>query len=219
MTCPAGKLVPTCAVVDGNKVRYSMKNKSVSSESDIGPPPSPHSVIDQNFLPITTHSQYWIDINNGFFESDPRSVKLVWCNPTTKSYGFEHPIQERSVLKKAGIPTGGVPITSTGWTNHEGMVSNQAGTSEHLARSQLRRAKEVNTTQHAKRQKANPSTTTEVTRANLNTVAMGSSGDEDDDDEDNNGKDRRGDTADTKDDKYRVYLIHQETFPQPIMLV
>ncbi|CAH7686001.1 expressed protein [Phakopsora pachyrhizi] len=172
-----------------------------SRASDIGPPPSPHSVIDQDFSPITTHSQDWMDINNGFFEATRAGSKKctpifsegqkVWCNPTTKSYGFEHPIQEvptddfdsgiistGNVLKKAGIPTGGIPILSREWTNHEGMVSNQ------------RRAKE-----------ANPSTLTEVTQADLNTVNIGSSSNEDSDDEDG-GKDRRGNTAETEDNKY-----------------
>ncbi|KAI8459188.1 hypothetical protein BY996DRAFT_6410358 [Phakopsora pachyrhizi] len=153
-----------------------------------------------------THSQDWMDVNNGFYE--------VWCNPTTKSYGFEHPIQEvptdnfdsgivstvqsgkRSVLKKAGIP-----ISSRGWTNHEGMVSNQVGTSEHPARSQIRQAKEASTAQHTKRQKANPSTSTEVTWADLNTVAIGSSSNKNGDDEDG-GKDRPGNTAETEDNEY-----------------
>ncbi|CAH7686614.1 hypothetical protein PPACK8108_LOCUS21291 [Phakopsora pachyrhizi] len=215
MTCPVDKLY--------GHTQYFRTGKDFS-QSDIGPPPSPHSVIDQNCLPITTHSQDWMDINNGFFEvlSIPtragskkceacQVVKGVWCNPTTKSYGFEHPIQEvptdnfdsgiRSVLKKAGIPTGGIPISSREWRNHEGMVSNQVGSSEHLARSQLRRAKEVNTTRHAKCQKANPSASTEVTWANLNTVAIGSSSNEDGDDE-GGGKDRRGNTAETEDDDY-----------------
>ncbi|KAI8453590.1 hypothetical protein BY996DRAFT_6457684 [Phakopsora pachyrhizi] len=182
-------------------------------ESDIGPPPSPHSVIDQNFSPITTHSLDWMDVNNGFFEvcqyakpcafcisnhlvcceaTRPGSKKCeacrvvkggqkVWCNPTTKSYGFEHPIQEvptdnfdsgiRSVLKKAGIPTGGIHILSR------------------------------DATQHAKRQRVNPSKSVETTQANLNTVANGSSSEEDGDDEDG-GIDRHGNTAETEDDEY-----------------
>ncbi|CAH7670049.1 hypothetical protein PPACK8108_LOCUS4722, partial [Phakopsora pachyrhizi] len=183
------------------------------------PPPSPHSVIDQNFSPITTHSLDWMDVNNGFFEvcqyakpcafcisnhlvcceaTRPGSKKCeacrvvkggqkVWCNPTTKSYGFEHPIQEvptdnfdsgiRSVLKKAGIPTGGIHILSR------------------------ERAKEVSATQHAKRQRVNPSKSVETTQANLNTVANGSSSEEDGDDEDG-GIDRHGNTAETEDDEY-----------------
>ncbi|KAI8443800.1 hypothetical protein BY996DRAFT_6563469 [Phakopsora pachyrhizi] len=148
----------------------------------------------------------WMDVSNGFFEATRAGSKKcpcvfkgtptfsegqkVWCNPTTKSYGFEHPIQEvptddfdsgivstgkhLDVLKKAGIPT-----PSKGWTNHNSVVSNQVGTSEHLARSQLQRAKAASTTQHAKRQKSNSSTLTEATQADLNTVAIGSSSDED----------------------------------------
>ncbi|KAI8444540.1 hypothetical protein BY996DRAFT_6485899 [Phakopsora pachyrhizi] len=165
----------------------------------------------------------WMDVSNGFFEATRAGSKKcpcvfkgtptfsegqkVWCNPTTKSYGFEHPIQEvptddfdsgivstgkhLDVLKKAGIPT-----PSKGWTNHNSVVSNQVGTSEHLARSQLQRAKAASTTQHAKRQKSNSSTLTEATQADLNTVAIGSSSDED------GCKDRRGDTAETEDNKY-----------------
>ncbi|KAI8442972.1 hypothetical protein BY996DRAFT_6541587 [Phakopsora pachyrhizi] len=136
-----------------------------------------------------------MDVNNSFYEATKTgSMKCtptfseggkVWCNPTTKSYGFEHPIQEvptdgfdsgivftGNVLKKAGIPTGGVPILSREWTNQEGMVGNQVGTSEHLARSQIQQAQAASTALHAKRQKANPSTSTEVTWADLNTVAI-----------------------------------------------
>ncbi|CAH7668074.1 hypothetical protein PPACK8108_LOCUS2545 [Phakopsora pachyrhizi] len=204
--------------VTAMKHRILGQNQRVP-KSDIGPPPSPHSVIDQNFSPITTHSLDWMDVNNGFFEvcqyakpcafcisnhlvcceaTRPGSKKCeacrvvkggqkVWCNPTTKSYGFEHPIQEvptdnfdsgiRSVLKKAGIPTGGIHILSR------------------------ERAKEVSATQHAKRQRVNPSKSVETTQANLNTVANGSSSEEDGDDEDG-GIDRHGNTAETEDDEY-----------------
>ncbi|CAH7684952.1 hypothetical protein PPACK8108_LOCUS19404 [Phakopsora pachyrhizi] len=226
------------------------------TKSDIGPPPSPHSLIDQDFSPITTHSQDWMDvlfghavltlrltdINNGFFEvrqyAKPcafctrnnlvcceatrsgskkcEACRVVWCNPTTKSYGFEHPINEvptdnfdsgiRSVLKKAGISTGGIPILSKGWVNHKGVESNQVGSSERLARSQLRRAQEAKATQHAKCQKANPVTSAEATWATLNAVAIGRSskedGDDDDDDEDG-CINRRGNTAETEDNEYR----------------
>ncbi|KAI8449562.1 hypothetical protein BY996DRAFT_6560868 [Phakopsora pachyrhizi] len=153
------------------------------------------------------------------FEGTPTfsEGQKVWCNPTTKSYGFEQPIQEVStdkfdsgivstgkyldVFKKAGIPTGGVPILSKGWTNHNSVVSNQVGTSEHSARSQLQRAKAASTAQHTKRQKANPFTLTEATWVDLNTIAIGSSSNENGDDEDG-GKDRRGNTSETEDNKY-----------------
>ncbi|KAI8453608.1 hypothetical protein BY996DRAFT_6592561 [Phakopsora pachyrhizi] len=237
--------------------------QKISMGSDIGPPPSPHSLIDQDFSPITTHSQDWMDVNNGFFEvrqyarpcafctrnnlvcceaTRPGSKKCeacwvvkgvcvfnetpvfsegrkVWCNPTTKSYGFEHPIQDvptdnfdsgvRSVLKKAGIPTGGIPILSKGWVNHKGVERNQVGSSERLARSQLRRAKEAKANQPAKRQKRNPSKSVKKTQANLNTVANGSSSKEDGDDEGNDedeGIDKRGNTAETEDGEYRPPL-------------
>ncbi|CAH7666312.1 hypothetical protein PPACK8108_LOCUS661 [Phakopsora pachyrhizi] len=125
-----------------------------------------------------------------------------------KSYGFEHPIQEvptddfdsevRSVLKKAGIPTGGIPILSREWTNHEGVVSNQVGSSECSARSQLRWAKEVSATQHAKRQKVKPSNSSK----------------------EDGGIDRHGNTAETEDDKYRppieVPNPPQGEFPIPL---
>ncbi|CAH7682347.1 hypothetical protein PPACK8108_LOCUS15216, partial [Phakopsora pachyrhizi] len=149
--------------------------------------------------------------------------RKVWCNPTTKSYGFEHPTNEvptddfdsgivstvqsgkRSVLKKAGIPTGGIPILFKGWVNHKGVESNPVGSSERSARSQLRQAQEAKATQHAKRQKANPVTLDEATRATLNPVAIGSSSKEDGDDEDDDedgGIIRSGNTAETEDDEY-----------------
>ncbi|KAI8457459.1 hypothetical protein BY996DRAFT_6578876 [Phakopsora pachyrhizi] len=137
-----------------------------------------------------------MDVNNGFFEATRAGFKKceacrvvkgpcvfkstptfsegqkVWCNPTTKVYGYEHPIQEVPTedFDSEIVSTGKYlefPILSKGWTNHDGVVSNQA----------------ASTTQHAKRQKANPSTLTEATRADLNTVAIGSSSDEDGDDE------------------------------------
>ncbi|CAH7688785.1 hypothetical protein PPACK8108_LOCUS23803, partial [Phakopsora pachyrhizi] len=97
--------------------------------------------------------------------------RKVWCNPTTKSYGFEHPTNEvptddfdsgivstvqsgkRSVLKKAGIPTGGIPILFKGWVNHKGVEGNPVGSSERSARSQLRQAQEAKepSTPNAKR--------------------------------------------------------------------
>ncbi|CAH7670609.1 hypothetical protein PPACK8108_LOCUS5340, partial [Phakopsora pachyrhizi] len=221
------------------------------TKSDIGPAPSPHFLIDQDFSPITTHSQDWMDVNNGFFEvrqyAKPCAFctrnNLVCCEATRsgskkceacqvvkgvcvfsktpvfsegrKSYGFEHPIHEvptdnfdsgiRSVLKKAGIPTGGIPILSKGWVNHEGVESNQLGSSECSARSQLERAQEAKATQHTKRQKANPVTLTEATWATLNTVAIGSSSKEDGDDEgddEDGGINRCGKTAETEDNKY-----------------
>ncbi|KAI8460915.1 hypothetical protein BY996DRAFT_6409060 [Phakopsora pachyrhizi] len=155
----------------------------------LSPPPSPHSVIDNNFLPITTHSQDWMDVNKGFFEEVPTDD----CNS-----GVVSTVQsgKRSGLKKAGIPTGGIPIFSKGWTTHNGVVSNQVGTSEHWARSQLQRAKAASTAQHAKRQLANPSTLTKVIWADLETVAVGSSSDED------GGKDRRGNTAEKEEEEY-----------------
>ncbi|CAH7690220.1 hypothetical protein PPACK8108_LOCUS25503 [Phakopsora pachyrhizi] len=237
--------------------------QKISMGSDIGPPPSPHSLIDQDFSPITTHSQDWMDVNNGFFEvrqyakpcafctrnhlvcceaTRPGSKKCeacrvvkgvcvfdetpvfsegrkVWCNPTTKSYGFEHPIQEvptddfdsgvRSVLKKAGVPTGGIPISSRGWVNHEGVERDQVGSSERSARSNLRRAKEAKANQPAKRQRRNPSKPVTKTRPNLDAVANGSSSEEDGDDEgndDDEGIDKRGNTAETEDGEYRPPL-------------
>ncbi|KAI8447732.1 hypothetical protein BY996DRAFT_6604814 [Phakopsora pachyrhizi] len=228
--------------------------QKISMGSDIGPPPSPHSIIDQDFSPITTHSQDWMDVNNGLFEvrqyAKPcafctrnhlvcceatrsgskkceacRVVKgvcvldetpvfsegrKVWCNPTTKSYGFEHPIQEvptddfdsgvRSVLKKVGVPTGGIPILSKGWVNHKGVERDQVGSSERSARSNLRRAKEAKANQPAKRQRRNPSKSVTKTRPDLDTVANGSSSKEDGDDEGNDedeGVDKRGNTAET----------------------
>ncbi|CAH7671521.1 hypothetical protein PPACK8108_LOCUS6301 [Phakopsora pachyrhizi] len=236
--------------------------QKISMGSDIGPPPSPHSVIDQDFSPITTHSQDWMDVNNGFFEvrqyarpcafctrnnlvcceaTRPGSKKCeacqvvkgvcafsetpvfsegrkVWCNPTTKSYGFEHPIQDvptddfdsgRSVLKKVGVPTGGIPILSKGWVNHEGVERDQVGSSERSARSNLRRAKEAKANQSAKRPQRNPSKSVTKTRPNLDAVANGSSSEEDGDDEgndDDEGIDKRGNMAETEDGEYRPPL-------------
>ncbi|CAH7675299.1 hypothetical protein PPACK8108_LOCUS10284 [Phakopsora pachyrhizi] len=48
-------------------------------ESDIGPPPAPHSLIDQDFSPITTHSQDWMDVNNGFFEVRQYTKPCAFC--------------------------------------------------------------------------------------------------------------------------------------------
>ncbi|KAI8444190.1 hypothetical protein BY996DRAFT_6426276 [Phakopsora pachyrhizi] len=108
---------------------------------------------------------------------------------------------KQSLLKKVGIPPGGIPISSKGWTNHNGVVSAQVETSKHSPRSQLRRAKAASTAQHTKHQLANPSALAKVIWANLNTVAVGSSSKEDDDYEDG-GKDRHGNMAKTEDNKY-----------------
>ncbi|CAH7684738.1 hypothetical protein PPACK8108_LOCUS19156 [Phakopsora pachyrhizi] len=138
--------------------------------------------------------------------------RKVWCNPTTKFYEFEHPINEvptddfESGIVSIGRDSHrGIPISSKGWVNHKGVESNQVGSSERSGRSQLRQAQEAKATQHSKRQKANPVTLTEATRATLNAVAIGSSSKEDGDDEDG-GINWCGNTAETEDNKYRPLI-------------
>ncbi|KAI8449041.1 hypothetical protein BY996DRAFT_6498749 [Phakopsora pachyrhizi] len=99
------------------------------------------------------------------------------------------------VLKKAGIPLGGTPILSKEWTNHNGVVSDQVGTSEHSARSQLQGSKAARAAQHSKRQLANAPASTKVTWSNLDAIAIGSSsneGDNDKEDDDNEGDGKYG---------------------------
>ncbi|KAI8456882.1 hypothetical protein BY996DRAFT_6571315 [Phakopsora pachyrhizi] len=81
-----------------------------SLPSNIGPPPSPHSSLSSVLSDFNTESADWMDGTNGFTasakfkafrvskvkcnfsEHTETTGPLVWCNPTTKAYGYELPI-------------------------------------------------------------------------------------------------------------------------------
>ncbi|CAH7672097.1 hypothetical protein PPACK8108_LOCUS6879 [Phakopsora pachyrhizi] len=68
-----------------------------SLPSNIGPPPSPHSGPSPALSEFNTESDDWMDGTNGFTAQNAKPAgssrgPLVWCNPTIKAYGYEHPI-------------------------------------------------------------------------------------------------------------------------------
>ncbi|CAH7673434.1 hypothetical protein PPACK8108_LOCUS8294 [Phakopsora pachyrhizi] len=98
-------------------------------------------------------------------------MRFVFYNVNNRFFEVQH------VLNKAGIPLGGIPILSKEWTNHNGAVSDQVGTSEHSL------------------------------WPNIDTIAIGSSsdkGDDDkgDDDNEGDGKDGRDDLDKAEDNNY-----------------
>ncbi|KAI8452900.1 hypothetical protein BY996DRAFT_6553462 [Phakopsora pachyrhizi] len=116
----------------------------------IGPPPSLHSSLSPTFSTgHTSASGDWMPGHNGFTEFTRKKEiskgPMVWCNPDLKAFGYEHPLfltslfliysrdhlltfdivaynGRRSVMRRVGIPTGGVAIGCNAWTNHEGVV-------------------------------------------------------------------------------------------------